>query len=59
MIPHNITRKHILQALEKIDQDGVPPNRSARGYELRYLEKRYPPKYVVAVNTKIKVYHQT
>jgi hypothetical protein len=52
MIPHNITRKHILQALEKIDQDGVPPNRSARGYELRYLEKRYPPKYVVALANK-------
>lgn len=49
MIPKNITRKHILKALEEIDKNGVPAGRSSKKYHLLYKGRLYPPKYVVAL----------
>jgi hypothetical protein len=47
MIPREIKRKHILQAIESIDR--VPPGRQSRKFFLLQEGKRYPPKYVVSL----------
>lgn len=52
MIPKNITRIHLLQAIQDLDINGVPENRVSRKYTLIYLGKHYPPKYVVALANK-------
>jgi 5-methylcytosine-specific restriction protein A len=49
MIPHNITREHILQAILHIDKYGVPDNRKSKKFALLFEGKQYPPKYVVAL----------
>ena len=48
MIPKNITRDHVLKALEKIDNEGVDENRQSSKYYLMYKNREYPPKYTVA-----------
>ena len=48
MIPKNITRDHVLKALEKIDNEGVPSKRQSRKHLLLHDGKEYPPKYTVA-----------
>jgi len=48
MIPREIERQHILQALAHIDQHGEPPGRGARRFLLRHEGKSYSPKYVVS-----------
>ena len=49
MIPNNITREHIIKAIEEINEVGVPPNRESRGFHLEYEGKYYPPKYVISI----------
>lgn len=49
MIPKNITKNDILNAIKEIDKNGIPKHRVARKYKLIYEEKEYPPKYVVAL----------
>lgn len=49
MIPQNITRKHILQALSEIDRQGVPAGRSAKKYGLEHDGRLYPPKLVISL----------
>lgn len=53
MIPHSVTRTHVLEALRQIDRDGVPRGRESRGYDLVYEGVRYPPKYAVALATAL------
>ena len=53
MIPGNIQKKHILEAISRLDQDGVPNNRMSRKFDLLYNEKRYPPKYLISVANEI------
>lgn len=49
-IPNNITKEHILQALEYVDRNGVPPMNQSMSYDLiTEAGKKYPPKYVVSV----------
>ena len=48
-IPENISREHILKAIEKIDLQGIPNNAKSTTYDLIYEGKRYPPKYVVSL----------
>ena len=46
----NVKTKSINDALEYIDQHGIPHNNQSTGYDLiNDEEKRYPPKYVIAV----------
>lgn len=46
----NVKTKSINDALEYIDQHGIPHNNQSTGYDLINDEgKRYPPKYVIAV----------
>ncbi len=52
MIPENITKTHIIKAIERIDEEGVPPNRKSKKYLLAYNGKYYPPKYVISLANK-------
>ena len=49
MIPKNITSEFILKAIAKIDKEGVPSKRLSKKYNLRYMDKVYPPKYTVGL----------
>lgn len=52
MIPTNITREHILQAIYEIKNTGVPKGNESRRYVLEYDNSQYPPKYVIALANK-------
>ena len=49
MIPHEIEHKHIAQAAERIDKEGVPESRKSYRYDLMLGGKPYPPKYVISL----------
>lgn len=49
MIPKNITKQHILKAIEDIDRNGVPSGRDSTKFLLSLNGKSYPPKYVVSL----------
>ena len=53
MIPKNITRDHILNAIKTIDINGVPPQHQSRKYQLFYNRKYYPPKYVISIANRL------
>ena len=48
-LPDNIKRNHILQAIKKIDEEGIPANAHSTTYDLLYNDKRYPAKLVIAL----------
>ncbi len=49
-IPDNITKQHILEAIDYIDKNGVPPHNQSMTYNLIIGEgKKYPPKYVISI----------
>ena len=52
MIPSNITREHILQAIQEIETRGVPPSREQTKYALVWNGKLYPPKYTISIANK-------
>ena len=52
MIPNNITKDHILAALEEIDKNGIPKDRISSAYNLVAAGKSYPPKYVISLANK-------
>jgi hypothetical protein len=47
-IPKNITKQHLLQAIEKIDFEGIPNDGNSQYYDVFYDGKKYPPKVVVS-----------
>jgi len=50
MIQKNITKEHIIQAIEKIERDGIHnTKRLSTKYLLDYDGKTYPPKYVISI----------
>ena len=49
MIPTNITREHVIKALEEIDASAIPPGRASTKFALVLNGKRYPPKYVLSL----------
>jgi len=56
MIPYNITRDSILQAIEEVDRGLliVPANQHSTVHCLIYEGKHYPPKYLIRMaNVKI------
>jgi len=53
MIPKNITRKTILEAIRMVDEDGIPKKRRSTKYNLAYENKLYPPKYLISLANKI------
>ena len=53
MIPQNITKENVLQAIKEIDsQEKIPFNQECINYDLFYNGKRYPPKYVISIANK-------
>lgn len=51
-IPKNITKEHIIRAIEEIDKNGVPDDRQQQKFILKYNGKDYPPKYTVSLANK-------
>lgn len=52
MIPKNITRRHILKAIELIEKEGIPEERVSRKFLLEFGGKEYPPKYLISLANK-------
>ena len=49
MIPINITRAHILEALRTIDAHGFPSKRAAKKFLIIHKGKHYPSKYSISL----------
>lgn len=47
-IPKNITKEHLIKAIEKIDSEGIPSNVESRYYDVIYNTNKYPPKLVIS-----------
>lgn len=49
-IPRNITRQDIIDAIQYIEKNGIPPHNQSTKYDLvGDSGEKYPPKYVIAV----------
>ena len=48
MIPKNILKEHVEQAIEKIDHEGVNVGRESTKYVLVHKDKEYPPKLIIS-----------
>ena len=53
MISAEVTKTDILEALARIERDGVPTRRKARGYCLVANGRHFPPKYTIALAHEI------
>lgn len=49
MIPKNIKRHHVIEAIREIDSAGIPQRRKPTGYTLLFEGKKYPPKLVLSL----------
>lgn len=58
MIPCNITRSHLLQAIDEIDKKGIPNRRYSAKFTLIHNDKSYPPKYLVSLANKYANGHE-
>jgi hypothetical protein len=47
-IPANITKAHLLQAISKIDKEGIPSDGASRFYDVIFNGIKYPPKLIVS-----------
>jgi len=47
-LPENIRPEHIVQAIHKIEKEGIPPQAHSSTYDVLYEGKRFPPKLVVS-----------
>jgi hypothetical protein len=47
-IPSNITREHVIKAIRRIKQDGIPARQAAKKWHTVFEGKRYPPKLLVS-----------
>ena len=47
-IPVFIRREHILEAVQRIDREGVPRKHGSRGYCLVVNERHFPPQYTLS-----------
>ena len=48
MIPKNILKEHVEQAIEKIDDEGIDVSRESTKYVLVHKGKEYPPKLIIS-----------
>lgn len=49
MIPDDITREHVLEAMVRIDRQGVAPGRSGRTFRVLHRGRSYPPKLLISL----------
>ena len=54
MIPKNLTRQDILQAIKEVDANGIPLDRHSTKWSVLHDGKHYPPKYLIGRANKIK-----
>jgi 5-methylcytosine-specific restriction enzyme B len=47
-LPKNLSKDHLLKAIEKIDKEGIPPDAQSKFYDVTYNNKLYPPKLIVS-----------
>ena len=47
-LPENITRDHLIQAISKIDTEGLPNDGASQYYDVVYKGNKYPPKLVLS-----------
>lgn len=47
-LPNNIQQRHLLQAIDRIDQEGIPKGAQSKFYDVVYNGKKYPPKLIVS-----------
>lgn len=47
-LPTNIQKEHLLQAINRIDREGIPKGAQSKYYDVVHNGKRYPPKLVVS-----------
>jgi 5-methylcytosine-specific restriction protein B len=47
-LPSNITKEHLLQAIAKIDAEGIPKNSDSNYYDVVFNERKYPPKVILS-----------
>jgi len=52
VIPSNITRQHILQAISEIKKGKIPPYRESTAWSILYNGEHFPPKYVISLANK-------
>jgi len=52
MIPKNISKNHILKAIDEINMKGVPPGRDSTKFCLAHDGHLYPPKYIISLANK-------
>lgn len=56
MIPHQIQADHIFKAAAIIDQQGVPPSRRSKTFDVIVRSKTYPPKYLLSVASRLAMH---
>ena len=47
-IPSNIKKSHLVKAINKIDDEGIPKGADSQYYDVLYNNKKYPPKLIVS-----------
>lgn len=47
-LPTNISKEHLLQAIKKIDNEGIPKGGDSQYYDVLHNGKRYPPKLIIS-----------
>lgn len=47
-LPNNISKEHLVKAIEKIEIDGIPKDADSQYYDVLYNGKKYPPKVIVS-----------
>lgn len=48
LIPNTIRKEHILKAIRQVNEEGIPPGRHSRKYQLIHEGRSYPPKYLIS-----------
>jgi hypothetical protein len=49
MIPSNIQREHIIEAIIETDKLTIPPERLSKKFLLEYEGRHYPPKFIISI----------
>lgn len=52
MIPKNINKNHVIEAIKKVESGKIPKGRRSKKFLLKYDGKYYPPKYIISLANK-------
>jgi len=52
MIPKNISREHVLKAIEEVKRSGIPEGRGSKKFLVEFNGIYYPPKYIISLANK-------